>query len=60
MCAGSCACLACTQLRGEPEHLMNEARLIDESFECVMGKCDLEPIGAPYLADLIDLNWLLL
>ena len=28
-----------TGLRGELEHLKIEARLLGESFECVMGEC---------------------
>ena len=31
--------LTYTGLNGELEHLMIETRLIDESFECVMGEC---------------------
>ena len=32
-------CLTYTGLMGELEHLNIETRLIDESFECVMGEC---------------------
>ena len=45
--------LAYTGLRGQPEHLKIEMRLIGESFECVMGECDLETIGAPSIFKLI-------
>jgi len=45
--------LAYTGLRGELEHLKIETRLIGESFECVMGECDLEAIGAPSILKLI-------
>ena len=45
--------LAYTGLRGELEHLKIETRLIGESFECVMGECDLETIGDPSMLRLI-------
>ncbi len=32
-------CLTYTGFRGDLEHLTIETRLIDESFECVMGEC---------------------
>ena len=34
-----CILLVYTGLCGELEHLKIETKLIDESFECVMGKC---------------------
>ena len=37
--------LTYTGLCGDLEHLTIETRLIGESFECVMGECDLETIG---------------
>ena len=45
--------LAYTGLRGELEHLKIETRLTDESFECVMGECDLEGIGDPSIFNII-------
>ena len=33
-----------TGLRGELEHLTIETRLIDESFECVMGECVIQKL----------------
>ena len=42
-----------TALRGELEHLKIEMRLIGESFECVMGECDLEAINVPSIFSII-------
>ena len=46
-------CLVYTGFRGELEHLKVETRLIGESFECVMGECDLETIGDPSIFNTI-------
>ena len=45
--------LAYTGFHGELEHLTIRTRLTGESFECVMGECDLEAIGAPSMFRLI-------
>ncbi len=37
----------------ELEHLKIETRLIGESFDCVMGECDLEALGDPSIFKLI-------
>ena len=46
-------CLGYTGLIGELEHLKIETRVLGESFESVMGECDLEAIGDPSRFKLI-------
>ena len=40
-------------MSGDLEHLKIETRSTGESFECVMGECDLEAVGDPSMLRLI-------